>query len=938
MSLVKTYVAGRQTGSIPKITYSTDLGVTWDTANFNPSASLISGIVVRQDDPNFVIVTNTYNVGDTNNQGIQYSLNGGLTWTQSGGSWLTTVASNANMGAKNVLVIDPDTSNNNVFTIAANYGVPIIRLLKSTDNGFTFSAVTTSNAIYGSGNYQIHALAVWDNIVFAAVGAGTGPNPTRVYKSTDYGSTFSVLGTAGASNEIGALYYDQPNDVLYAVALDGVYSSTASAAFVLEYSFPNPHLVVGSIKVINSAGGLLYFNDRTTTYSADITFSTITNIYTTGAGNTQDFEFYLAGKGFVIANGVDVLYTPDNGTNINNTNTDVAFGPDLVAISAIAGCGCEPGFSWDETSQQCITNTPMCPEGLVYNPVTGDCEGTSPAGCDTDVVLAIDISGSITDIEMPEYKDMLRSIVDGLEMGYDINGNLNTLANSLGRITSGEIRVGIVLFASDPSTPLGGVSLAYGPTAWQSGGANNSPAGTVANPGSIKAAINSMGSALFGNPIDSYGITNTLGFLRTNSFAGLGRAYDVAWGFNSRPTANKKILFITDGWPNYIDPNALLANYGVTLPSIITTFGTTPGLPVCGTFGLNDINSVIQATYQDRRLADYTATMDLAQEIKLGTATTSTGASAGATDITLLITGTTLEQNITKAAFVGVDPTNSVTPCYLDTSSIFGPNINNNSNKDNGAIDVPFLLNSGECPSWQGSYTTSDKFPSNAVSGEPDYYQTDLIPSSYAKIGLSISASVVCTTSQSSLVCNNPCQIIQDPTTSAYFCNCVSSIPFNTCCYNLINCADNTVYASVNTTGQPNDFMAQFIGQYIFIEGVAVCLYVSLNPGCTSSTTLNITVDQITAYADCISCNEVEEVDPYYNLIRCGETTPMLQTTTDLSSYLTGGINQGLPILTFVEYPDICFTIEETFIFLPQVVVTVDVAYNNCPTCLSYLC
>jgi hypothetical protein len=935
MSLVKTYVAGRQTGAIPKITYSTDLGVTWTPTNFNPSASLIQAIAVRQDDPNFLLVGNVYTSGDPDALGIQYSTNGGLTWLQSGGSWTGTVASGSFMGYTNIMVIDPDTANNNVFTTSIDF-TGVSRLLKSTDGGYTFDAITTSNVIYGSGNYIIYALAVYDNIVFAAVGAGTGPNPIQVYKSTDYGSTFALLGTAGASNNIGALYYDNINDVVYASALDGIYSSTASAAFIFEQPFPFPHLVVGTIKGIDYIDGLFYFNDRQTVYSNDATFSNINTVYNTTPGSISDFDFYSSGKGFIISGGANVLYTADDGTNMVNTNLDPNFGPEIVTISPIVGCGCEPGFSWDETSQQCITNTPMCPEGLVYNPVTGNCEGTNPVVCETDVAIVIDISGSISDIEMPEYKDMLRGIVDGLEMGYDINGNLNTLANSLGRITSGEIRVGIVLFALDQFTPVGGVSLNFGPTAWEAGGANNSPAGTVSNPGLLKAAINSMGTPIFSSPVDSYGIVNTLGFLFTNSFAGLGRGYDVVWGFNSRPTANKKILFVTDGWPNYIDPNTLLSNYGVTLPSIITTFGATPGLEVCGTFGLDDINSVIQATYQDRRLADYIATMDLAQEIKAGTAVTSTGSGAGATDITLLVTGLTIEQNITKTAFVGIDPTDAVTPCYLDTSSIFGTNID--SNKDNGALDVPFLLSPGECPSWSGSYTTSDKFPSNAISGLPDYYQTDLIPSSYAGIGLSISASLVCTISQASLVCNNPCQIIQDPTTLVYFCNCVSSIPFNTCCYDLINCADNTVYASVNTTGQPNDFMAQFINQYIFIEGVEVCLYVSLNPGCTSSTTLDITVDQITAYADCIDCNQDNEVTPYYNLIKCGETAPLVQTTTDLSSYLIGGTNQNLPILTFVEYPDICFTIEETFTFLPQVVVTVDVAYNDCPTCLSYLC
>lgn len=934
MSAVSVYVAGRETGSIPGINYSTDLGVTWNPTNFSASASLIQAITVRPDDPNFLLVGNTYVNNDTNNLGIQYSTDAGSTWAQSLGNWIGVIESSSYMGYNNLIVIDPDPGNTTIYTTGTNFSGTVF-LLRSNDNGYTFDYTTTTNTIYGSGNYPIYGLTASDFNVYVAVGSGTGPNPIRVYHSTDYGNTFSLLGTAGASNNIGALYYDAPTAILYAVALDGIYTSTLNAPFVLAYTFPNPHFVVGTIKGIDYIEGLFYFNDRTTAYAGGNNFANITPVYSPGAGNISDFDFYLSNKGFIIANGVDVLYTFNNGGSINNTNTDINFGPELVTISSVIGCGCEPGFTWDETSQQCITNTPMCPEGMVYNPDTGDCEGTIP-GCDTDIVLAIDISGSISYTEMPEYKNMLRGIVDGLEMGYDVNGNLNTIANSLGRITSGEIRVGIVLFATDPSTPLGGVSLAYGPTAWEAGGANNSPAGTVANPGSIKAAINSMGSSLFGNGVDSYGVTSTTGLLFTNSYAGLGRAYDVAWGFNSRPTANKKILFVTDGWPNHIDPSTLLSDYGVTLPPIITTFGTTPGFDVCGVYGLNDINSVIQSTYQERRLADYTATMDLAQAIKSGAAITSTGASAGATDITLVITGTTLEQNVTKAAFVGVDPTDLTTPCYLDTSSIFG--VGYDTNKDDGGLDISFMLNPGECPSWQGSYTSSNKFPSNTISGLPSYFQVDLIPSSYNNIGSFIAPAVICSTVYTPITCSYPCQIIQDPTTSVYYCNCLSSVPFNTCCYDLINCADNTVYASVNTTGQNNDFMAQFIGQYIFIEGVAACLYVTLNSGCTSSTTLNVTVDQITAYSDCVSCNDVNTVTPYYNLIKCGETTPLFQTTTDLSSYLTGGTNQNLPILTFVEYPDVCFTVEETFTFLPQVVVTVDVAYNDCPTCLSYLC
>jgi hypothetical protein len=934
MSAVRVYVAGIDGSGNPEIKYSNDLGATWEYTNYgNYYSSPITSIAVSPNDPNLLVVTSQL-VLLTDKPGIALSFDGGVTWQQAQGSWLTFVPSGSGIGGTSGLTFTSDGQT--IWTISD--GTFVRQMVKGVGPGFNFTEGATTNYVYGA-NVLIHAIAADGNVAFMAAGAGTALQPTRVYRTTTDFTAVTLLGSPGPSYNVGSLAYDLASDTLYAVTLNGVYRSVASGAFTLLYTFPDAHFTVTSIKNASYIDGTLYVNSRTTLYATADEFATApTVVYNFGGPNLTGSSFYAVGKGFPVGNGTDIFYTADNGVNINDTNTDANFFPTYPATSLVVGCGCEPGFTWDEASQLCITNTPMCPEGFIYNPDTNDCEGTDPAGCDTDVAIVIDISGSISATEMPEYKNMLRGIIDGLEMGYDSNGNLNTLANSLGRITSGEIRVGIVFFTTFPYATVGGVTLNYGPTAWQSGGANNSPSGTVANAGLLKAAINNMGFPLLGNPgtiPDQYGILPTQGTGYTNSFAGLGKGYDVVWGTNSRPAANKKILFVTDGWPNYIDPNTLITNYGVTLPAIITSFGTTPANSVCGAYGVDDISSVIQATYQERRLADYIATMDLAQEIKAGTAVPNTG-SGGSTEITLLITGEPIEQNITKSAFVGVDPTDSVTPCYLENSSIFTSFVKDNS--DN--ISIPGgAISLGTCPSWNGSYTTSDKFPSNAVSGLPDYYQTDLIPSSYAGIGLSISASVVCSISQSPLACNNPCQIIQDPTTLAYFCNCVSSVPFNSCCYDLINCADNTVYASVNTTGQSNDFMAQFIGQYISIEGVAACLYVSLNSGCTSSTTLNVTVDQITTYADCISCNEVEEVDPYYNLYNCSDpSTIVFQTTTDLSSYLTGGTNQGLPILTFVEYPNLCFTVQETFTFLPQTVVTVDVAYNDCPTCLSYLC
>jgi hypothetical protein len=262
-------------------------------------------------------------------------------------------------------------------------------------------------------------------------------------------------------------------------------------------------------------------------------------------------------------------------------------------------CGCPTGYTYNTITQLCESSTSVCPEGYTYNASSGLCEAPSEP-CELDLVIAIDRSSSISSTEMPLYKSFIREIIDAIQD----DGNTN-------RITTDQVRVGIVYWGT--SSPLTGVETAGNSnldlqigssTTWQSGLAS----------GSLKLKISSMAPVGPGTSYNGQG---------TNYFAGLRAAYQVITGTNSRPLANKRILWITDGWPNTSNPpvtiNGItqpnhLSDNACTIPSITGVNSNPAPLNIC--HGPSDVAGGSNTSpYSIAKKLVYEQAMDLAQDI-----------------------------------------------------------------------------------------------------------------------------------------------------------------------------------------------------------------------------------------------------------------------------------------------------------------------------------
>jgi hypothetical protein len=397
----------------------------------------------------------------------------------------------------------------------------------------------------------------------------------------------------------------------------------------------------------------------------------------------------------------------------------------------------------------------------------------------------------------------------------------------------------------------------------------------------------------------------------------LAAAYSAALGPGARPAANKRILFITNNYPTDYNTGTVY-NTSSTAPYGYAGVDWNPVVgdwsTYCGVNGQIDLLSPSYLGYQDYNQALYNMMMDLAQEIKAGTAVPLSGTPT-AVDITLAVLGDAAQTANALAAYVGLDPTSTANPCLWATTAVTPP----------------------LCPDIYAEYTGTGsapypKFPSNNISTLPDYYTAEFTNSALAALVNPMVNSLVCTISTAPYInCQYPCVIVQLPT-GEWICECTSPSAYISCCYDLINCADGSVFATVNTSSSDDDFMAQYIDQYIYVDGFDVCLYVQVTNACTNSTTIS-ELANITSYTSCQECNEDQQVIPCYSLSRCDDPTVTISTNSDLSMYQPG------QILTFEEYPNVCwsFVIDYSCSGVLQS-LTPTVAYNDCPTCISYNC
>jgi hypothetical protein len=264
------------------------------------------------------------------------------------------------------------------------------------------------------------------------------------------------------------------------------------------------------------------------------------------------------------------------------------------------------------------------------------------------------------------------------------------------------------------------------------------------------------------------------------------------------------------------------------------------------------------------------------------------------------------EYYATRNALVGNTtlPTWSTTPCNLDTTGIFTP-----------------------CVNWSCTYSPSlDRFCSNNIAGDPDYFMSLFDAASLAAIKNGVVQSLLCPNTQTPLECSSPCTI----NAATGECECVTS-DYTVCCYDLINCKDGSLYATVNTNNLGFDYLAQYIGSIIVFQGLQECLFVTVSADCTNATPIeNLTITE--SYTTCQECEEALQINPCYKLTNCNNGEVFLMSQQNLNQFA------GL-VVELAEYPGICWTVLETYNCVGEfTTVSVVQSYPDCECCYQYQC
>ena len=749
----------------------------------------------------------------------------------------------------------------------------------------------------------------------------------KVYRSTDGGASFSVVYTWAAAAYYGATP-----------------KYTNLAGYHPEYEFNNN----SGLWVSAANGPIVYSSDMGTTWS---------EVFPDGAllDGRRIFgaSFYSATEGFFTydlpGDNLGLVYkATDASTSMVTTSSTDYFatgseGYSLWSTQVTPGCGCPPGFTLDPTTKQCITNTLACPPGYTYglDPIsnTYKCIG-STVPCETDIVLVVDTGGSISGTgdfsgdpgqEAIKYKAFLKQIVDAIELGYDAAGNLNTVATSAQRISSGSVRVGIVEFANDasnvtfllPGTLTGGFYTSKVPA--------------------LYAAINGL--------VDD----STGGSGSTNTIDGLRLGYEMLTTPSSGARINnpvppaRKLLLVTDGTPNSVTQMSNFLGYDTTanLPSTALNTadcpisGTAPNLTQ-GTFVFTNpittpLGNFTQTNFQVNQMWIYQRTMDLAQGIKAGSSSIFTAITDDC-DINLVVIGNSDERTLTLRAFVGESaPTYSTftTPCLLDTAAY-----NNTITTTNGftasvaAIYNPVVPAGFNCPDLYKEYDQPsggpyNKLPTNYATGAPIVFSAEWTVASLNSITKSVSNSLLCTDVVDPITCSGDCKIVT--INNVVYCQCISADSFVPCCYTLTNCDTGLVEYTVNTYGLSNDYLNALEGQILKITGLDECLYVNITFDCTNST--EISIDAVEeAFETCEECKQYIAVPPCYLLTNCNNTDITLLSNQNLSIF-------SGKVVELNDYPGLCWTVLKTT-NCPGPFTTVGIiqSYDDCECCFQYQC
>ncbi len=215
-----TLYAGAASGGVWK---TTDGGANWISQANDIDAIGISDIVVlpTSGDDIVYIATGDRDASDTYSVGVLKSINGGSTWANTG-----LVFTAGQKRRINRLLVDP--VNNTIFYAATTIGV-----YKSNDSGVNWTSITSE--VFIDMEFKPGA----SNIIYGSTKQG------YIYRTTDSGTNWTQsLATSGKRTELAV----SPNDatVVYALiaasnsGLYGIYKSTDSgSSFSVVYNGPN---------------------------------------------------------------------------------------------------------------------------------------------------------------------------------------------------------------------------------------------------------------------------------------------------------------------------------------------------------------------------------------------------------------------------------------------------------------------------------------------------------------------------------------------------------------------------------------------------------------------------------------------------------------------------------------------------------------------------
>ena len=911
MAIEKLYAAAATKGiniNTPYIFVSSDDGVTWNNNTFATTSTFgeIFDYRIKPDNQNMVLFANQYVDGDPKYLGLSYSTDACVTVTQCAGSFDNINYDNVIWSWIHICPADP----NIVWAISIGNGNPGYSgtmIAKSTDGGITFNYVNDGNNIdgYGATNWACIFSPDGTTVVIAI--------DEDVWISTNDGASFTYKATVpqiAARPSSPNVYTDITGTNIYAASVDAIFkydSGTSSFTNVYTYSTPLGNARLIALEYINPT--TFYFSDNVRLFETSDGFNTVNPrlVFEATANNTfirPSFYNYSTGYYIDLQEGdanlrvyktsdAAVSGTPKSPLVATTGTVGKIYGARSirVAIEAVVGCGCPEGSVYNEETGLCDTTTNVCPPGSTWNPVTQQCEEpTLP--CLLDLTIVIDQSSSIIASEQAGLKSLLYNIINDIQD----DGGTN-------RITSDNVRVGLVTFGATGTNLL---DLSGGAGSWTS-----APAG-----GTIKAAISGLPTTPSGS---------------TATFDGLRSGYINLTGTNSRNgVAAKRILFITDGWPNWTN--------GVSYNGINPGTGVGDGSCPTSPNSANEPLRCANASWTANKRQNYYAAMELADNIK----NNSGPDMIDAADITLVVLGALPERTQVIGAFVGglnvtvtdADvfpniPFPSGTTASLTDTTYFS--VCQWDLATNGNPSVPAGNTSTYCKYWDAWYpedgTGGVYFPSDNANGDPDYF--DAAFDSAASISGSIVDSLVCVETVRELPCNEPC--VFDDQTGECIC---SEDAFNPCCYDLLDCKTGVPLYTVNTYALGYDPLAPYIGQVITIEGTDECLFLEVTENCTNTTPfpLDSALNIIPYENGCQECEQAQGSNPCYKLINC-DNGNVLYTRLNLLSYVGQTV-------TLNEYPEMCWQVLQSNICPgPFVYITLGPdTYKDCECCAQYHC